>query len=135
MTRLLLIVLLVLSSGPAYAEWLLLGGDDQAGMALYVEPGTISRNGDQVTMWILYDFKTVQTKEGGKSVLSAKLQREYDCKKERTRLLALTNYSDNMGSGEVVSNSTFDEQKWVPVTPLEPGTIAESLWGVACGKK
>ena len=50
MTRLLLIVLLVLSSGPAYAEWLLMGGDNQVGMALYLEPGTISRNGDQVTM-------------------------------------------------------------------------------------
>ena len=135
MKQLLLITLLVLSSGPAHAEWLLLGGDNQAGMALYLDPGTIRRNGDQVTMWILYDFKTVQTKEVGDSFLSATIQREYDCRSERTRLLAITNYSDQMGSGKMVSTSTFDEPKWVPVAPLEPGTIAQDLWVVACSKR
>lgn len=135
MKLLLLITLLVLSSGPAFAEWVAVGGDEQLGLTIYINPDTMSRNGNQVTMWILYDFKTLQTKEAGYSFLSAKVQREYDCAKERTRLLAITNYSDKMGSGKVVFNSNFDEQKWVPVAPLEPGTIAEDLWKLACGKQ
>ena len=40
MTRLLLIALLVLSSGPAYAEWVAIGSADD-GMTAYVDPDTI----------------------------------------------------------------------------------------------
>ncbi|TKS60582.1 MAG: hypothetical protein EWM72_01317 [Nitrospira sp.] len=135
MKRLLLITLLTLSSGPAYAGWVSLGGDEKLGLTIYVNPETMSRNGDQMTMWIMYDFETLQTKEAGNSFLSAKVQREYDCTKERTRLLAITKYSDKMGNGKVVFTSNFDEQEWAPVAPLTPGTIAQDLWTLACGKQ
>ena len=46
--RLFLITLLVLSSSPAYAEWVEIGGNDQIGMTTYADPGTIRRNGDLV---------------------------------------------------------------------------------------
>jgi len=130
--QLLLMTLLVLSSGPAYGAWVSLGGDEKVGLTIYVDPATMSRNGDQVTMWILYDFNTVQTKEAGDSFLSAKVQREYDCAKERTRLLAITNYADKMGNGQEVSNRNFDQPEWAPVGPLEAGTIAKDLWTLAC---
>jgi hypothetical protein len=69
--RLFLITLLVLSSSPAYAEWVEIGGNDQIGMTTYADPGTIRRNGDLVKMWRLNDFKTVQTVEDN-SFLSTK---------------------------------------------------------------
>jgi hypothetical protein len=59
MTRLFLITLLVLSSGPAYAEWVaveknyLLPGRQ----TVYVDPVTIRREGNLVTLWQLTDFK------------------------------------------------------------------------------
>ncbi len=130
MARLLLITILFLSSGQAYAEWLLIGGDNEAGMALYVDPGTISRNGDQVTMWILYDFKTWQTKEAGDSFLSVKLRREYDCTKEHTWLLAVTNYWGPMGTGRR-NEGYLDKDHWLAVTP---DSMDHDLWEVACGK-
>jgi hypothetical protein len=61
MKRLLLITLLLLSSGPVYAEWVLLNQNDQTGLTVYVDPDTIRRKGALVKMWILSDYKTVQT--------------------------------------------------------------------------
>ena len=48
---------LVLNSGPTYAEWVLVSVVDQAGVTIYVDPATIHRKGDQVTMWELIDYR------------------------------------------------------------------------------
>src|SRR5437879_2504031 len=116
----LLITLLVLNSGPAYAEWVSVSVIDQAGVTIYVDPATIHRKGDRVTMWELIDYVTIQTVTGT-SFLSTRLQREYDCAGDRHRTLALTKLSGNMGAGKVIL-ITSDEQKWEPV---DPGSIAK----------
>jgi hypothetical protein len=126
----LLIMLLVLSSEPVYAEWVLTSGDDEAGLAVYVDPDTIRRKGNLAKMWQLYDYKTVQT-VAGDSLLSMKRFNEYDCTEERTRTLGYTWFSGNMGSGAVVY-STTEVQQWEPVVPR---TINRTLWKVACSKK
>jgi hypothetical protein len=126
----LLIMLLVLSSEPVYAEWVLTSGDDEAGLAVYVDPDTIRRKGNLAKMWQLYDYKTVQT-VAGDSLLSMKRFNEYDCTEERTRTLGYTWFSGNMGSGAVVY-STTEVQQWEPVVPR---TINRTLWKVACNKK
>ena len=125
----LLITLLVLSSAPACAEWVEVG-DIGAGMTVYVNPDTIRRKGDLAKMWHLFDFKTAQTHQGN-SFLSLKAQRQYDCANERTRVLAETGFSDNMGKGNV-AYIIRDERKWAPVAP---DSIAEGLWKVACDKE
>jgi len=129
MKRLLLFTLLVLSSGPAYAEWVPVSDGDEAGKTVYVDPATIRRNSNLVKMWLFYDYKTVQT-VGGIRFLSAKEQWEFDCAEERSRVLALKEFSGNMGSGTVVYTN---EQvgNWIPVTP---GSISHTVWTVACRK-
>ena len=81
-------------------------------------------------MWILSDYKTVET-DVGISYLSSKSQDVYDCGEERSRLLALTMFSGNMGSGKVVYSSS-NEGKWDPVAPKSVGQI---LWEVVCKKQ
>ena len=125
-----LITLLVLSSGPAYAEWVSVSVVDQAGVTIYVDSATIHRKGNRVTMWELIDYETIQIMTGT-SFLSARLQREYDCAGDRHRTLVLTKLSGNMGAGKVIL-ITSDEQKWEPV---DPGSIAKRLWRFACDKK
>lgn len=132
MIRLLLIALtlLVLSSGPAYAEWVKVSGSDETGKTVYVDPTSIRRNSNLVRMWQFYDFKTVQT-VGGVRFLSAKEQWEFDCAEDRSRVLALKEYSGTMGSGTVVyTNSQVG--KWLPVMP---DSIGQTVWNVACGKQ
>ena len=127
----LLITLLVLSSGSVHAEWVAVEKNNElAGiMTVYVDPDTIRRKGNLVTMWQLYDYKAIQT-VAGDSLLSIKRYNEYDCAEERTRMLAYTWFSGNMGSGHVVY-STPDEQQWEPVVQ---GSINRALWRVACRK-
>ena len=131
MTRLLLIILLFVSSAPAYAEWVEAVRYDQAGMTVYGDPDTARRNGNLVKMWVLIDFKTIQTSPSGTSYLSSKQQREYDCAEKRQHMLVVTVFMGNMGSGNVVYNNS-DEQPWEPVSPE---SAAQGLWKVACGKK
>jgi hypothetical protein len=126
----LLVTHLVLSPKPGYAEWLLVSGDDAAGLAVYVDPGTIRQKGNIAKMWQLYDYKTVQ-RVAGDSLLSMKRFNEYDCSEALTRMLGYTWFSGNMGSGGVVF-STTEVQPWEPVGSR---TINHTLWQVACSKK
>ena len=128
--RLILITLVLLSSSPAYAAWVEIGGNDQIGMTTYVDPGTIRHKGNLVKLWQLNDFKTVQTVDDN-SFLSTKKQREFNCAEERTRILAATQFSGNMGTGKVVWGNS-NEQKWEPVVP---DSIGQTLWEFACNKK
>jgi len=130
MTRLLLITLLVLSNSPAYAEWVSIEKIDGAGLTAYADPDTIRRKGELVKMWSLFDFQIMQYVEGIPS-LSKKGQSEYDCAEERLRLLALVEYSGNMGKGKVVYTDSI-EQPWKPVVPRG---VDHVLWTVSCSKK
>jgi hypothetical protein len=125
----LLTTLLVLNREPVYAEWMLVSGDDAAGLAVYVDPGSIRQKGNMAKMWQLYDYKTVQ-RVAGDSLLSMKRFNEYDCSEARTRMRGYTWFSGNMGSGSVVF-STTEVQQWEPVGSR---TINHTLWKVACSK-
>jgi hypothetical protein len=83
-----------------------------------------------VKMWYLLDFKTIKTLAVD-SFLPSKVQFEYDCLEERSRMLYMSFYSGHKGSGNVVSSDSADE-KWKPVVPE---TRDQRLWNVACGKK
>lgn len=130
MKRLILITLLLVSSGPAYAEWVLVEKNNELeeGMTVYTDPATILRKGDLVKMWTMHDFTTIQTSPSS-SYLSTKVQKQFDCTQQRARLLAFTEFSGNMGTGTVGFSASPDENNWIPV---EPGTINQALWEVAC---
>jgi hypothetical protein len=49
------IALLLLSSGPVYAKWMLVSGEDNMGLTVYVDPDTILRKGNLLTTWSLMD--------------------------------------------------------------------------------
>jgi hypothetical protein len=92
---------LVVNTGPVYAEWVSVSVVDQAGVTIYVDPATIHRKGDRVTMLELIDYRTIQT-VADTAFLSARVQREYDCDGDRHRTLAMTKLSGNMATGKVI---------------------------------
>jgi len=131
MKRLLMGLMLLVTAGTAMGEWTVAGDNDQ--FVQYVDRATIRRNGNFVKMWDMSDFKTVQkSAAGGASYLSSKMQEEYDCKEEKMRILAFTWFAGQMGSGKVVVSVGNVRGKW---EPIEPGSIGETLWKIACGKK
>jgi hypothetical protein len=136
----LLITLLVLSSVPAYAEWVVVEKDYLLPglQTVYVDPDTIRREGNLVAMWQLIDFKSMQGNAGmgpfgfgPHRFLSTKTHKQFDCAGKRLRLLAFTEFSRGMGTG-IPANGYVDSSNWLPV---EPESINQALWGVACGKE
>ena len=132
MKRLVLFTLLTLSSAPAYAEWVEVSVNAEAGETVYVDPDTIRRRGDIAEMWVLYDNTTAQPAVGH-AYLSKKVQNEYNCKEEMKRMVSVKEFSGHMGSGEILhmSSSLFSPATWMP-TRLGLG---ETLLKVACGKE
>jgi hypothetical protein len=104
--------------------------NSRGGFTVYVDPDTIRHKGEIVKMWHLLDYKTMQPLLRG-SFMSEKSQAQFDCAEERVRLLAITNFSGSMGSGNAIYTD-IDEGKWGPVAPR---SIAEALWEYACSKK
>jgi len=129
MIRFLLVTIVVLSSAPAYAEWVKVGDGDEAGRTVYVNPTTIRRNSNLVKMCQLYDYKTVQT-VGGIRFLTAEEQWEFDCAEDRGRVVALKGFSGNMASGTMVYTNS-EVGKWISVMP---NSIGHTVWKIACGK-
>ena len=83
-----MLLTLLVSSGPACADWMSFGASDSE-TTVYADPATMRREGDLVKMLVLFDFKTKQTK-ADVSYLSAKAQMEYDCGEQRYEGLAVT---------------------------------------------
>jgi hypothetical protein len=124
-----MMLLAVVSSSASAAAWVKVGSDENG--TTYVDSPTIRRAGNRVKMWSLSDFKTPQVLPTGKQYMSTKTEIEYDCKKERVRLLAVFAHSRNMANGEKVYIASHPG-KW---GPLASGTKNEELWKLACGKK
>ena len=97
-----LATLLFLGSAPAYAEWMVVEKDYLVPglQTVYVDPDSIRREGDLVTIWQLIDFKWMQgNAKGPHRFLSTKTQKQFDCAEHRLRLLAFIEFSRGMGTG------------------------------------
>jgi hypothetical protein len=120
----------LLNVGQAEAEWVDIGSKSEQGLTVYFDPDTVHSSGDVVTLWALFDYKTIQSIVGG-PWLSSKAQRQFDCVENRVRLLGYMTFTGNMGSGDpVFSNS--QESKWERIAP---DSIDRRLSEVACHKK
>ncbi len=125
----ILLPLLFLNSTPAYAEWMEID-NGKPGMTIYVNPDTIHRTGNLVTMWELYDFETAEH-VAEHTHLSFKTHSEYHCSDGQTRWRQATYFSGNMGRGKIVyRHQPEDSLKSVPVN-----SVSHDLWTFACDKK
>ena len=135
-----LITLLFLSSVPAYAEWVAVEKNylSPGLQTLYIDPDTIRREGNLVTLWQLVDFKWMQGNAGMGRLgfgphrfFSTKTHKQFDCVEKRLRLLAFTEFSRHMGTG-IPADGYVDKGNWLPV---EPDSMNQALWEAACSKE
>jgi hypothetical protein len=126
--RAILMLPLLVVSVNAMADWVEVFRD--GAYTVYADPATVVKTGDNTKMWVLYDYRSVQSSNTSKPYRSSRRQSEYDCKGRQSRILLLTGHSGNMaGVDTVFSFSTPD--KWEPV---RPGSLGEVIWNIACGK-
>ena len=128
-----LIALLALSSVPANAGWIVMEKDSLVpGLrTVYTDPNTIQREGNLVTMWQLMDFKWMQGGQSPTRFMSTETTKQFDCAVPRLRLLAFSVFSYRMGAG-IRNEGLVDKDNWLSI---EPGSINQDLWEVACNTK
>lgn len=134
-TALLLILLtfLVLDSRTLYAAWVALDKQYQSPglQTLYVEPDSIRRDGNFVTLWQMTDYQWKQGNIiGSRRIFSTKTQKQFDCPNHRLRLLSYTDYLGHMGTLRP-ADGYVDQDVWMPV---RPDSIDQALYDLACGK-
>lgn len=121
------------SSGTA-TGWEVVGSSIDAGYAEivtnYADPSTILRTSDRVKMWTLVDYKTARGNGSEPLYLSAKNQREFDCKTRQMRFLLASYYGGNMGRGVVVATQSEPSDWW----QAAPNNIGEVLLKFACNR-
>jgi len=105
---------------------------------VYFDPDTIRREGHLVTIWQLTDYKSVQGNVGlgrfgvdPSRFVSTKTHKQFDCVEKRLRLLAYMEFLRHMGTGRR-NDGYVDKDNWLPV---EPESINQALWEIACGKE
>lgn len=125
---------------PPGESWVAVDGAYQspARNMVYFDPTTIRRDGALVTLWQLTDYKVMQGNApfgqfmmGPHRFFSTKSHKEFECVDKRVRLLASSEHSQHMGTG---SHNAVAVAQGSGI-PIEPGSINEALWNVACGKE
>ena len=129
-----LITVLFLNNVPAHAKWMALEkGYPLLGLqTVFIDPDTIQREGNLVTVWQLTDFKWMQgSARGPARFLSTMTHKQIDCREKLVRLLAYKEFSLQMGTGIRV-DGYVDKEHWLPI---EPESINYALWQLACGQE
>jgi len=105
---------------------------------VYFDPTTIRRDGALVTLWQLTDYRWMQGNApfgrfmmGPHRFFSTKSHKEFDCINQRVQLLASSEHSQHMGAGVQQAVAVAQDSG----LPIEPGSINEALWNVACDKE
>ena len=130
-----LITPLFLSTVPAYGEWVAIEKKYQSPglQTVYIDSATIRREGHLVTTMILVDWTWMQGNRSPSRFTSTKITRQFDCAEKSFRSLAFTDYYGHMGTGRATGGSGYtSEGHWVAV---EPESLNQGLWEVACGKE
>lgn len=127
--KVLMAAALALFGSVANAAWVDVGATDS--VTAYVDPATIKRSGNVVTMWDVLDYKKAQEIPSGKSFQSVRAQTEYSCTDKNLRPLAASAHTDKLAGGGTV-HAVSEPGRWRPVAP---GSLDEALWTIACGKK
>ena len=111
------------------AEWLKYAGNDEE--THYYMPESIRILDDKAKVWALVDFKSVKTLDTYR-YLSGKVQHQFDCQEEQSKLLYSAFYSENMGEGDVVLQvNLLPHANWAPIMPE---TMLELLFKRACSR-
>ena len=120
----LLIAMVLIATGSAWAEWVKLGENKDAN--IYIDPASIRKDGNLRRVWQIQDLKQ-RNKDGE---MSRRARREFDCKQERFRFLSLSSHSEPMAGGTTLF-SEGEDAKW---HDIPPDSVAEAMQKFVCAK-
>lgn len=116
----LLLSLLLLVTGSAWAEWQKVAETDET--IFYIDPTTIRKNGNMRLVWELRDFKRLRWDLAS----SFRVRLRYDCNDERVQVLSGTLHSASMADGFVLKEVKGDNS-WSDIRPENPLSAALAI--------
>jgi len=125
MKRLLLLLMLV--SQPAWAEWVELGKNGEGFVTFYIDQTTIRKSDSGRRAWTMHSYEQPQPNPVG-TFRSTKGLIEFDCAGERSRRLQTSLHAGPMGGGQLISIAT-DPAAWRPAIP---GSVGRTQLEAAC---
>jgi hypothetical protein len=120
MKRLMFALLALSFSASVTAEWVKIG-ENEVG-SFFIAPETIRSKGQFRQVWAVTNMKKLVV-EGAKSY---RVQWEYDCQEERSRVLYLSGHSRQLATGETLF-STTGPQTWEPTPPDTPDALIREI--------
>ncbi len=122
-----LLILLMLVSQPAWADWVEMGQTLEGRDIYYVDPATLRKTADGRRLWTMATHDSPQTHQGV-PYRSARELIEFDCAGERSRLLQQAFFSGPMLEGTSV-------YLWSGLGPWQfvaPQSVGELRFKTAC---
>jgi hypothetical protein len=130
MTKRGLLLLLIFVSAIAHAEELLqIWQSPDKGVTQYLEPSTIQRHGDSVTMSRIFNYLPPYLRRvNRRTYTSQRVITEFDCKKMQLRQLSAHWHEGELGSGAIL-NQENQPDMWEAATQ---DAFTGPLWKIAC---
>ena len=128
MKRLLTALALTFFCAAAAAQWTPVMVDQM--VITYIDRTTLrgtAVKGGLIKMWWLMDYQLVQIADE-KGYFSRLHHSEFDCSRQRARLMSVALLSEQMGMGQVVFEDPVP-RRWVAAA-AEP--FQQALWDIAC---
>jgi len=122
------ILLLVMCSGPASADWLKVFSTEHDDFYLASEQS--KKFGSNITVWVLRDHLAVRYGKHG-AYQSSKDQMEVDCQQRRIRLLYSSDHPKAMGAGQFI-DSLHGPMSW---NAVDPRSTLNRIVSFACARR
>ena len=121
-----LLVVLMLVSATANAEWTYVSSADDSSSSYYIDIKTIKKTASgHRTIWNMTNFN--QSSIDGH--LSSKALYEFSCNEDKYKILQITGYSGKSGTGKSIG--TDGQSDWMYVIP---GSTIEPIQSIVCGR-
>jgi hypothetical protein len=114
----------------AAGGWEFRGVATDGSWAIYSTDHQLKRSGHTITLWLRQEYPEAQRDNAGDPYMSSVEQMQFDCGKDRQRLLMVVYYSENNITGG--QQQEVNDPKNAPWQPIVPGTQSESVFQWAC---
>jgi hypothetical protein len=126
MKKMMLASLLAATAVSAAAEWVKVHAVANV-MTAYTDLALFKRNGDIVSMVMLYSLDTPQTTKAGVTFSSNRVEMDLDCKNSKKHGKTIAFFTSKMAQGVPVQSATLPVD-WMPVGANDP-SLPELAYG------
>jgi hypothetical protein len=109
-----LLVLVMLTASPAWADWKFVTGNESKGTEFFIETDGIRREGNFVRVWELTNYLTPRVLNKIE-FLSMRSRVEYDCKQDRSKTHSISIFA-NLYARDLIQTESLT-QSWEDVPP------------------